>query len=80
MHFQQMNAANGVSGDSARRAVVMGLWRGFVQIQLDSLVKKVLLVYLRKRKDAKYGITIVNHCQVLILLDEIYLCIQSDLI
>ena len=59
-------------GDSARKVVVMGLWRGFVQIQ------EIALVCLRKRKDAKYGITIVNHCQVLIILNEIYLCIQSD--
>ena len=53
MLFQQMNAANGVSGDSARKVVAMGLERGFVQIQLGSLVKELALVYVRKEQDAK---------------------------
>ena len=60
MHVQQKTAANGVS---ARKVVVMGLWRGFA------------LVYQRKGKVAKYGKTIVK---VLILLIEIYLSLQSD--
>ena len=75
MHVQQTNAA-GANGDRARKVVVMGLWKGFAQIHLGSLVKKVALVYLRKGKDAKYGMTIVK---VLILLNDIYLCIRSDL-
>ena len=75
MHVQQTNAAgaNGVIGDSARKVVAMDLERGFVKIQLGSLVKVAVLVYVRKRKHAKYGTTIVNHCQVLRLLNELYL-------
>ena len=49
-----------MSGDSARKAVALGLKRGFVQIEL---VKKIALVCRRKRKDAKQGTTIVNHFQ-----------------
>ena len=79
MHVLQTSAfgpvgTNGVTGDCARNLVVMALGKGFEQKQLGSLVKKVALVYLRKRKDVKYGITIVNLCQVIILLNEIHLC------
>ena len=66
-----------MSGDSARKVVAMGLERGFVQIQMGSLVKIVVLVYEMKGNDAKYGTTIVNHSQVLRLLNEIYLSILS---
>ena len=69
-----------MSGDCARKVVAMGLEKGFVQIQLGSLVKIVALVYVRKRKDAKNEITIVSHCQVLRLLNEICLCTLSDFI
>ena len=69
-----------MSGDSARKVVAMGLNRGFVRIQLGRLVKKVALLCARKEEDAKTGTTIVNHCQVLRLLNEIYLCILSDFI
>ena len=62
-------------GDCARKVVAMDLEKGFVQIQLGRLVKIAALVYVRKRKDAKNEPTIVSHCQVFRLLNEICLCI-----
>ena len=79
MHVLQTSAfgqagTNGVTGDCARNLVVMALGKGFEKEK----GKKVALVQLRKRKDVKYGITIVNLCQVIILLNEIHLCKRSD--
>ena len=62
---------DGATGDRALKVVERDSWRDLVQIQL---AMKVALVQLKKRKDAKYGITIVK---VLTPLNEIYLCILS---
>ena len=69
------SGVNGATGASALKLVVLDLGRGFAQIQLCSLEVKVALLQIRRRKAAKYGPTIVK---VLILLNEIYLCIWSD--
>ena len=61
-------AVNGVSGDSARKAVALGVERGFVKIQLVPENGRIS----RKQKNAKYGTTIVKQFQVPSLLHKNY--------
>ena len=61
-------AANGVSGDSARKVVALGVERGFVKIQLVPQKGRIS----RKQKNAKHGTTIVNPFQVPSLLNKNY--------
>ena len=58
--------ASGESGDNAQKVAEMGLERGFLQRQMGHPVRKVSLVHARKKKYAKYGVSIVN--QVLNLI------------
>ena len=57
--------ANGESGDNAQKVAVMGLERGFLLRQMGHPV-------IRKKKNAKYGTSIVNQNQVLSLIYKRY--------
>ena len=57
---------NGVSGDSARKVVALGLERGSVKIQLVPEKGRIS----RKHKNVKYGTTIVKECQVSSILNK----------
>ena len=57
--------ANGVSGVSVRRVVVLGFGRELAQRQLWSLLMELVLVDKKTDSHVKFGPIFVNHFQVL---------------